>query len=134
MQDDKTQPLAVPDLRKRITASRKGIERTLDCRNENAKALVTCLESDTILWKEEFDSMILLMTLSTSFSACSTLAGALIILSRMGRRYVGGILCFVLTDRVLLPIVLDACISFLESSGKFLLAITTLGTCFVWYF
>lgn len=88
--------------------------------NEVKPSRITFYKKDKEIWTDFVPRFIQLATEGDEFWALSTIEGQVLIYSRTSGR------------RILPPLVIGSPLSFLESHGKFLMAVTSIGELFVW--
>lgn len=118
--------LAIPKVRMnfRIVSKLDNESLSLDIRNgqgnESAPTRITYLKKDKQIWCDFIPRYIQLVTEGTTFWALSTSDGQIIIYSSTSGK------------RILPPLILGTPLSFLESHGKYLMAVTSVGELYVW--
>lgn len=88
--------------------------------NESKPSRITYYKKDKEIWSDFVPRFIQLGTEGTSFWAVATMDGQILTYSRISGR------------RLTPPIVLGSSLSFLESHGDFLMAVTSIGELYVW--
>lgn len=117
--------LSIPRVRSTFRLSSRQAELTfLDIRNgegnENTPSRVTQFKNETQIWTDFIPKYIQLAVEGHDFWAICTSDGQIYVYSHLSGK------------RLLPPIVLGSPLSFLESHGKYLLAVTSVGEMYVW--
>lgn len=104
--------------------SRESADIYLDIKNgqgnETAPSRVTCFKRELQIWTDFIPKYIQLASEGSNFWAISTADGQILTYSRVSGK------------RLLPPLIMGAPLSFLESHGKYLMAVTTIAEVFVW--
>lgn len=116
--------LSVPKVRHSFTIESTTKPLALEIRNglgnESVPSRVTLLKNDLQIWVDFLPRFILAGTEGSEFWAVASSDGQIIVYSRNSGR------------RQLPPIILGSPVSFLESQGNYLLAVTCIGELYVW--
>lgn len=116
--------LSVPKVRHSFTLESTTKPLVLEIRNglgnESVPSRVTLLKNDLQIWVDFLPRYILTGTEGSDFWAVASSDGQIVVYSRNSGR------------RLLPPIILGSPVSFLESQGSYLLAVTCIGELFVW--
>lgn len=116
--------LSVPKIRHSFRVSSRSDSFVLDIKNgqgnEAAPSRITYFKNDLQVWSDFIPRYLQLATEGKTFWAISTIDGQILTYSHLSGK------------RLLPPIILGSPLSFLESHGDFLLAVTSVAEIFIW--